>query len=277
MSLLESLPRRPDFHSIDNSIIMGDPLGLIRRASLMEWVIDGQRLCNQLKARYFRVIPVLDEQRAPKVLDYLKFTLHTLLSLGASICVIFTTDHRFLSAHYGVDNACTIQGGFSLTSDRAWIAGDSYFSVVEQTDHLDLYKRFNSPDWLHSNRAWLLKYGRNSFTMGVERKEKLREKYGDFLAELQNGTCAISRQRLNITGLHVDHIFPTSRGGNNTLINLQAVSPIHNLEKSNRGGEASRRILSDHDLEEAGLDTHHPYTELTSRVTSVNPFGYLLL
>jgi 5-methylcytosine-specific restriction endonuclease McrA len=277
MGLLEKAPRRPDFHSIDNSIILGDPLGLIRRPSLMEWVLDGQRLCNQLQARYFRVMPVLDKQRPPMFVDYLKFTLHTLLSLGATICVVFTADQHFLSAHFGVDNGCTIQGAFSLESDRAWSEGDAYFGVREQTDHLDLYKTFQKPEWLRSNKAWLLKYGRNSFTMGVQRKENIREKYGELLGELQNGRCAISGQKLNVTGLHVDHIFPASRGGNNTLINLQAVSPRDNLEKSNHGGEANRRILSDYDLEQAGLDTHHPYTDLTARDTSVNPFGYLLL
>ena len=50
------------------------------------------------------------------------------------------------------------------------------------------------------------------------------------LLELQRWTCVVCNKDLRY-GYHIDHIYPISKGGENTDYNLQALCPRCNLEK----------------------------------------------
>lgn len=49
----------------------------------------------------------------------------------------------------------------------------------------------------------------------------------------QNGSCVYCKEDLTITGHHVDHIVPLSKGGSNWPSNLQCLCPDCNLRKWN--------------------------------------------
>lgn len=53
------------------------------------------------------------------------------------------------------------------------------------------------------------------------------------LLELQRWTCIVCNKDLRY-GYHIDHIYPVSKGGENTDFNLQALCPKCNREKSDK-------------------------------------------
>lgn len=52
-----------------------------------------------------------------------------------------------------------------------------------------------------------------------------------FLYKSQTGLCVICRKELN-ENFHIDHIYPVSKGGNNTKFNIQLLCPSCNQHKS---------------------------------------------
>lgn len=72
----------------------------------------------------------------------------------------------------------------------------------------------------------------------VSKKQHKRKKidYGVsiFLSKKQSGCCGICHARLPISSIHVDHIIPLSKGGDNSISNLRLVCASCNLQKSNK-------------------------------------------
>ena len=69
----------------------------------------------------------------------------------------------------------------------------------------------------------------------ANRRKKVRGSYkGDDIRHLyivQKGRCVKCARHLGITGYHVDHIIPISKGGLNVAWNLQLLCPRCNLRK----------------------------------------------
>lgn len=72
----------------------------------------------------------------------------------------------------------------------------------------------------HNRRA---KVARDANKLSVDLAERL--------LILQKGRCACCRCKLVKTGFHLDHIYPISRGGENSDVNIKLLCPTCNLRK----------------------------------------------
>jgi 5-methylcytosine-specific restriction endonuclease McrA len=81
------------------------------------------------------------------------------------------------------------------------------------------------------NRERILARNRNRAAMrrnagGIHTEADIRRMWGE-----QRGKCKACGARLDVVGVHVDHITPLARGGHNGADNLQLLCPPCNLSK----------------------------------------------
>ena len=71
---------------------------------------------------------------------------------------------------------------------------------------------------------------------GLERHQRQRITYEELLRLLINSplVCNICGKRPPEVNLHIDHIFPASKGGSSKFENLQFLCKEHNLKKSDK-------------------------------------------
>lgn len=103
----------------------------------------------------------------------------------------------------------------------------------------DGLKRFRDLVRGHTNREWSqADLGRlyERVHQATEHHERKPIKAGDLLRVLWNQPheCKACGRRPPDVKLHVDHVFPASRGGSSGYDNLQFLCADHNLRKSNK-------------------------------------------
>ncbi len=275
LSKIELSPKPDGFFSIDKSFLMDNLSLLVHRNFLSEWHIQSSKLCAEGGLLYNRVTPLLDREYSQDEIDEIKFTLHVLLSLGCVIHLPVVSDLDYLEERFGESNFVAIGNDLTLKTRHIWDDDRAEIVVDDSKENIELFRPYTDPKWCEEHTVHSLRYRQNSFSAGVVRKEPLKRYYGDFLYSLQNKKCALTGEPLDINDMQVDHIYPASKGGTNTLINLQAVSSRANRDKSDEFIHSDRRIWDDKTLEDKGFDLYHPYPELTHRDEGVNPFGYL--
>ena len=74
-------------------------------------------------------------------------------------------------------------------------------------------------------------------------------KFEQELLEKQNYKCAYCGVDLNVTGKHLDHIIPISRGGLHTANNVHWTCPKCNTSKNNKLEDEWFDWLKEHSLE----------------------------
>jgi len=123
--------------------------------------------------------------------------------------------------------------------------------ISENRTHAEI-PLWDRPDGLRRFRRLLRTFTRRDWSVGdierlFERVKLAGDKhhrkpiqYGDLLRLLWNKPhqCADCKRRPPEVVLHVDHIFPASRGGSSSYDNLQFLCRDCNLRKSNRLEEA---------------------------------------
>ncbi|KXJ04941.1 hypothetical protein AC249_AIPGENE3255, partial [Exaiptasia diaphana] len=181
-----------------------------------------------------------------------------------------TEREDYLGNIFETENVLTIQNGFTITVDELWTEANRYVSLSEEVEMMDAFSPYRNSAWRTSSDVIRLKYGRNSFNTGVVRDEPIKKKYGQLLHFLQSGRCAVTGDKLNSETMQIDHIYPASKGGTNVLINMQAAASYANREKSDEVDESERRIFSDSELLEIGLDCWMPYPGLSILGAYVN-------
>ncbi len=274
---LECLRKPPEFHSIDGSLILGKYSFLIERSSLMEWMLWSAKMVAQLNTRYFRVIPIPRRNFTVREVDQIKLTLHALLCLGSIVFIRLDPDDDFLMKNFETDNVMLMRGGFSMLTRGRWSSREQTIETLDSTDRLDVFDCYKRPAWREANDTLRLSYGMNAFNCGVLRTDPLRERFGHLLYYLQGGFCAITNEPIAYKDAEVDHVFPSSKGGTNVLINLQVVDRKVNRIKSNDIAPGAVRIFDEAGLLEINLDCMHPYLDLVRRDVRYNPLGYLRL
>jgi 5-methylcytosine-specific restriction endonuclease McrA len=223
---------------------------------------------------YNRIIPILNKEYSKEQIEEIKYTLHILLALGSEIHLPITSNQDYLDRRFAENNLLLVENTLSVTTRHLWDKDNAELIVDHDRNKTDLFQPYRNSRWREENNVLTLKYRRNSFTAGVNRKEPLKQYYGEFLYLLQNKKCALTGEPLDIHDMQIDHIYPASLGGTNILINLQAISSAANREKSNNATASDKRLWDDKTLEEKGYDLLHPYRELTRRNSSENPFSY---
>ncbi len=276
LPLLDAKKMRRWAFSSDASFLCGDFRALSGRNFLSSWLLDSSRLLNRVNHRYNRVIPVPRRRYTDSEILDIKFSLHVMMSFGATVHTPVVISPDYLDRTFGSDDYFLLEGVLA-TNVLNLFGATALVATHNPSDIGDLFVRFTNRGWRERNDVLSLRYRNNSWSVGVTRKEPLKKYYGDFLYLLQDGRCAITGQHLDSASFQVDHIFPASRGGNNTLINLQAVTEKANREKTDRVGMEHSRCFSDTELVGRGYDAFHPYPELAKRDVAHNPVGYLFL
>ena len=89
-----------------------------------------------------------------------------------------------------------------------------------------------------NKKRWNRENAEHKRILTNNRRHRIRGKLSvniiDLLMERQNGLCACCAADLMVTGYHVDHIRPISRGGLNMDFNVQLLTPDCNLRKSDK-------------------------------------------
>jgi hypothetical protein len=271
---IEKNPARHNFFSIDKGFLLDTFSLFVHRSYLTEWHIESARITSNLGVTYNRIIPILNKEYSKEQIEEIKYTLHTLLALGTEIHLPITNDRDYLEQRFGENNLLMVENTLSVTTKHLWEKDNAELIVDYDRNKTDLFQPYRNSKWREENNVLTLKYRRNTFTAGVKRKEMLKRYYGNFLYLLQDKKCALTGEPLDIYDMQIDHIYPASSGGTNTLINLQALTSKANREKSNKANPSDRRLWDDKKLEEKGYDLLHPYRELTRRNSSENPFSY---
>lgn len=276
---LNSWNMAPHFGLSDNAMLKGDLLALVKRNHLMEWVFHSSIFAKQLESDYFRIIPLMRREYTGLEIRQIKYSFHTLMALGNILYVNFVDSDDYLRKLHSSDCLMIIRNGLSVPSDNVWSTewcGEGGHLKIKIDNHAwGIFDDRMSKAFREDNEIFRMSYRESAFSCGVVRKESLSKRYRDFLFHLQYGRCAISDELMDYEKSAVDHIFPASKGGNNTLINLQLVNRKENNMKSNNAPLSSSACFSVEELERTGLDGLFPYTLLADRRTSVNPFGWL--
>jgi hypothetical protein len=148
--------------------------------------------------------------------------------------------------------------------------GDEDYSLIlkRKTENInDLFVHFK--DLRGSPASFKLKYNQSTFS--CRNISNLKKKYGQFLYFIQNGKCAITGELLDTTEWDVDHIWPRSQGGNNSLINLRATTRKSNLDKLDRIIDSQYCLTSEEILKHQLLSIWH--RTLSDRKLTGHPIG----
>lgn len=273
-SVLNNIELKNDnrFFSIDKGFLIGGYTNIIKRSSLKHWMIKSSEIINKLSTTYQRIVPIENKKYSDFEQDQIKFTIHSLLSLGSIVHIPFTHNSNFLENNFHTNNLLQINNILSIDSNSVYDIDEELFINVLKPDKFDLFTKYLDSNWKKTNNIYTLAPSINYFNTGVKERKSLKGKYGEFLYNLQNGKCRVSGDNIEFSKMQLDHIFPTSKGGTNALINLQLIDETINLSKSDKTSKEQERIFNDLQLIEIGLDCHYPYPELTYRNLTFNPF-----
>jgi hypothetical protein len=274
---IESDTKRRRIFSTDKSFVLGDYVAMIRRNNFDDWVHKSSDVAALLRMPYYRVMPIPVRNYGDREVVQIKYALHTVLSLGAIVLLPIVDRLDYLERVFGEQNTLLVERSFSIRGDHYYQPGETLRLQTTEPDNLDLFLPFLQSIWRDSNDVLLLKYRANSYSTGVIRKEPLKRYYCSFLSVLQQGKCALCKGRFSWHDWEIDHVYPTSRGGTNTLINLQNLCGPCNKDKGDWVEPSEERIAGPRELTDWGLDSLYPYSELTFRTRTTNPFHFVTL
>jgi len=174
-----------------------------------------------------RVVPLEDRNYTDQEQRLIKHCINFQLSLGMEVQLVFTTDPEFLAHNVDSANLSLVAGFRLVRSPEFWdpAAPSKVDIVANQRVISDLHASFR--DLERQPTTFRLWYDKDTFTNA--RLNNLKAKYGAFLYALQQGRCARTGACLGRSDWDVDHITPRKFGGNNSLINLQAVAHEQNV------------------------------------------------
>lgn len=271
----EFRPRKlPHTFFADASLLRGKPLRILT-PDLYRWHFDTSKINEHyLRKKSIRVIkrlvPLPSHRQIPEAIDFIKYSLHFQMALGTEVWVVFTDDPGFLDANVESENISVVRGHSVAISKTLYeLDAEPEVSTTNRLSRVgEMYDAFRTLGKRYD--VIPLWYDSNSFSS--RRVSGIKKRFGDFLYALQSGTCAISGDPLLPGTWHVDHIYPLDAGGNNSLINLQAVRGKPNLEKG-ASIQKPRFAPTPEQLREYGFDYEY-YRNLSDRARVVPRLGW---
>ncbi|MBF0182603.1 MAG: HNH endonuclease [Magnetococcales bacterium] len=272
----------------DNSFLYGNYFNLLSRECYDSWIIPGTQITRASGFKYLRLLPLMKRAYRKDEIDKIKFSLHVFLSLGHTVVVHVVSNERILEENFGCDCNLLIGRRLLVSLTGLW---------DEHSDIPDLHKRAdssveyvyessrryraqaNKDEWMRENSIFIMRYSRDNFSSRND-CDAIKQ-FREFLQFIQDGRCAISQEYLR-DNFHIDHIWPLNPEdgvvrqlscGNNTLINLQALTREANLRKSNKIEDQDNddKIFSRRKLAELGICER--FANLTYRTINRNPIN----
>lgn len=216
-----------------------------------------------------RILPILTREYSTEEIAKIKFSIHFQLVLGLEVILVLTDKSEYLHEQLGSDNLVVVRKMKLIDSDRAY---DEYapirLAIVQKRPIVDdIYGELRLLTDLETSIH--LRYGRYTLTSA---RINLHRQYGDLLFYLQNGKCAITGDPLIAGQWHIDHIYPVSHGGNNSLINLRGTTKASNISKRDEVSE-DRYCFSLEQFQKYGINAEF-YRLLADRKLENLPLGF---
>jgi hypothetical protein len=278
------LNHRTRVYSMGAALLENESWKLIAPDNYLGWIYPSAQLCLAKRMLYERRVPVLRREYSEFDQKVMKYSLHGVLSLGNRVLILLVDSRRFIVETFEHKNVMFI----AASGMRAWVGSVGYGgtsnvqSAVRPTEVEKL-------SWLMSDQliskthdTFVLQYDRSSFKTGPGRTSALHAKYARFLHFLQGGRCALCNDELGKV-TEVDHVYPVSRKGNNTLINLELLHKKCNRHKCDSMYPAGVDIAADKEIltrsqlaKTLGLPARSFYCQLADRQQEDPPFFPIL-
>ena len=264
-----------DFFSTDKSFLMNNFTSLIKGGSLINWALPISNLTKELGIKFFKVLPIFEREYTKIEIDIIKLSLHTLISLNQTILLQFTKNDKILEENYSSSNLFISRKSLSIESSNPYLEKGIIKYTTSEKDRFEIFADPLNPKLQLQNSIYKLSLKTNYYNTSNSKdvRSNINKYYSEFLFRLQSGKCAISNSSCKISEMEVDHIVPCSKGGTNTIINLQLIDKKLNKEKNNKFSPADTYILEQSTLEELGLYEYIDYIKLAKRDLTHNPFN----
>lgn len=280
----DGLDHRTRIYSMGASFLEGEFWKLITPDNLFAWIRPSAEECVARHMIYERRIPMLDKKYTEFERAAIKYALHGVLSLGNRVLILVVPNRKFIRTMFGYGNIMFISG-----KNLEVFLGSVGYGDSKNVQHRESPKDVNNLSWLtddskiaRSHETFQFEYDKSSFKTGPGRTPQLKRKYGDFLWFLQGGRCELCGDALDGRA-QVDHVYPVSRSGVSTIINLELLHGSCNrlkLDKLVRNGidvESRREIFTKVDLNlKLHVPPRNPWLMLADRRNGEPPFFPIL-
>lgn len=238
----------------DRSFLTGDFLNIIEPEMLL-WHLNMARMNDLFRPTHRRciirrILPILIREYTSEEIEQIKFSLHFQLLLGMEVILVLIDKREYLHDLLDSDNLVVVRKMKVIDSDRAYDEDAPIRLAIVQKRPIvdDIYRELSL--LTEQETSMQLRYSRYSLTSA---RIDLQRQYGDLLFYLQSGRCAITGDPLTAGQWDIDHIYPVSHGGNNSLINLRGTTHAANIAKRDSVTE-DRYCFSPQQLQKYGLN-----------------------
>lgn len=257
----------------DRSFLTGEFLNIIQPEMLL-WHFNMASINDRFRTArrqgiIRRILPILVREYSNEEIEQIKFSIHFQLLLGLEVILVLTDRREYLHDKLGSDNLVVVRKLASIDSDSAYDEDAPVRLAVVRKRLVvdDIYRELGL--LTEQETSIHLRYGKYTFTSA---RIDLQRQYGDLLFFLQNGKCAITGNSLVAGQWDIDHIYPISHGGNNSLINLRGSTRISNELKRDAVTEA-RHCFSPEQFRMHGINSEL-YWLLADRRLEGLPVGF---
>jgi len=219
-----------DTYFTDNSFLYEDYTAILR-PELTQWQLfsanENTRHAPSGKQAIKRILPIIRQTYSADQIEVIKFCVHFQLCLGMELVVVFTDDRNLLIDSTGTDNLVIVRHHMTVGCSHFYWDDNEGLTVQAGTSHVEELYEFCRD---HHESADSIKLRYNLDVLSDENLD-LTARYGALLYELQDRKCAVTGVSLDHHPWRVERILEKEDGGNNSLVNVAAVSSDRNIRR----------------------------------------------